>query len=138
MVGTEWRRYRQVTHTQTHIQTTASFSVQTYSTRQQKPSGTKNKRIISWSVFFSLPWLRFTERSHVICSASPHISYIFFWCHCANCLITMNVYDAVGWRAMSENWEKLMKKRSIWVKNVHNYFNDLKRLVSKSLTRSSA
>ena len=92
----------------------------------------KNKRIISWSVyFFSLPWLRFTERSHVICSASTHISYILFWCHCANCLITMNVYDTVGWRAMLENWEKFMKKRSILIKNVHNYFNDLKRLVSR-------
>ena len=100
----------------------------------------KNKRIISWSVyFFSLPWLRFTERSHVICSASPHISYIFFWCHCANCLITMNVFDTVGWRAMLENWEKFMKKRSILIKMctiTSMTSKDLSQGVWRSLLRS--
>ena len=43
MVRTDSRRYRQVTHTPTHTHTdNGSFLVETYSTRQQKPSGTKN------------------------------------------------------------------------------------------------
>ena len=42
MVRTDSRRYRQVTHTPTHTHTdNGSFLVETYSTRQQKPSGTK-------------------------------------------------------------------------------------------------
>ena len=38
MVRTDSRRYRQITHTPTDY---GSFLVETYSTRQQKPSGTK-------------------------------------------------------------------------------------------------
>ena len=90
-----------------------------------------------------------TERSGGIWCASPYfvhfLSVLSPKLTCVTpimpylCLITItNVRATVGWRVKSENKKKIMKKQSKMVKNLHNCFNDLKKIICDNHMRSNA
>ena len=93
--------------------------------------------------------LRRTERSGGIWCASPYLVHFLSVLSpkliCVTpimpylCLITItNVRATVGWRVKSENKKKIMKKQSKMVKNLHNCFNDLKKIICDNHMRSNA